>query len=460
MKEMSLNQIARACGGTYTGEDSKRHLEVSGIVIDSRKVEPGYLFIAIKGERADGHSFIPSVFAKGAACVLCERAPEYPAGPYILVESCLEALKSLAEYYRSTLSIPVVGITGSVGKTSTKEMIASVLEQKYKVLKTEGNFNNEIGLPLTIFRIREEHEAAVLEMGISDFGEMTRLSRMAKPNLCVITNIGLCHLENLKDRDGILKAKTEMFGEAQPGAQVILNGDDDKLITLRESRSPTPCFFGLDPSGDLYAKQIENLGLDGTRCTFVTRAGSFTAHIPIPGRHMVYNALAGIAVGLALDLTLEQIRTGIENLTPVSGRNNLIHTGKWTILDDCYNANPVSMCASLDVLSCALGRKVAVLGDMGELGENEKLLHYNVGCHAADAGIDAVFLAGELSKETARGIGAKNPSLTFRHFDTREELISALPLLLSKGDSILVKASHFMEFEKIVDYLKKAGSEP
>lgn len=460
MKEMSLNQIARACGGTYTGEDSKRHLEVSGIVIDSRKVEPGYLFIAIKGERADGHSFIPSVFAKGAACVLCERAPEYPAGPYILVESCLEALKSLAEYYRSTLSIPVVGITGSVGKTSTKEMIASVLEQKYKVLKTEGNFNNEIGLPLTIFRIREEHEAAVLEMGISDFGEMTRLSRMAKPNLCVITNIGLCHLENLKDRDGILKAKTEMFGEAQPGAQVILNGDDDKLITLRESRSPTPCFFGLDPSGDLYAKQIENLGLDGTRCTFVTRAGSFTAHIPIPGRHMVYNALAGIAVGLALDLTLDQIRTGIENLTPVSGRNNLIHTGKWTILDDCYNANPVSMCASLDVLSCALGRKVAVLGDMGELGENEKLLHYNVGCHAADAGIDAVFLAGELSKETARGIGAKNPSLTFRHFDTREELISALPLLLSKGDSILVKASHFMEFEKIVDYLKKAGSEP
>lgn len=460
MKDMSLNQIARACGGTYTGEDSKRHLEVSGIVIDSRKVEPGYLFIAIKGERADGHSFIPSVFAKGAACVLCERAPGHPAGPYILVESCLEALKSLAEYYRSTLSIPIVGITGSVGKTSTKEMIASVLEQKYKVLKTEGNFNNEIGLPLTIFRIREEHEAAVLEMGISDFGEMTRLSRMAKPNLCVITNIGLCHLENLKDRDGILKAKTEMFGEAQPGAQVILNGDDDKLITLRESRTPTPCFFGLEPSNDLYAEQIENLGLDGTRCTFVTRAGSFTAHIPIPGRHMVYNALAGIAVGLALDLTLEQIRTGIESLTPVSGRNNLIHTEKWTILDDCYNANPVSMCASLDVLSCALGRKVAVLGDMGELGENEKLLHYNVGCHAADAGIDAVFLVGVLSKETARGIGAKNPSLTFRHFDTREELISALPLLLSKGDSILVKASHFMEFEKIVDYLRKTGNEP
>ena len=458
MKEMSLQQIARACGGSYTGEDSQKNREVLGVVIDSRKVEPGYLFVAIKGERVDGHSFIPAVFAKGAACVLCERAPEHPAGPYILVDSCLNALKSLAEYYRSTLSIPVVGITGSVGKTSTKEMIAAVLGQKYRVLKTEGNFNNEIGLPLTIFRIREEHEAAVLEMGISDFGEMTRLSRMAKPNLCVITNIGLCHLENLKDRDGILKAKTEMFGEAQPGAHILLNGDDDKLVTLRESRTPTPCFFGLDPSNDLYAEQIENLGLEGTRCTFVTKAGSFQAHIPIPGRHMVYNALAGTAVGLALGLSPEEIKAGIESLTPVSGRNNLIHTEKWDILDDCYNANPVSMCASLDVLSCALGRKVAILGDMGELGEHEKLLHYNVGCHAADAGIDAVFLVGELSRETARGIEAKNPDLTFRHFDTKQELIEALPLLLSKGDSILVKASHFMEFEDLVAYLREAGT--
>ncbi|MCI8374729.1 MAG: UDP-N-acetylmuramoyl-tripeptide--D-alanyl-D-alanine ligase [Lachnospiraceae bacterium] len=458
MKEMSLQQIARACGGSYTGEDSQKNREVLGVVIDSRKVEPGYLFVAIKGERVDGHSFIPAVFAKGAACVLCERAPEHPAGPYILVDSCLNALKSLAEYYRSTLSIPVVGITGSVGKTSTKEMIAAVLGQKYRVLKTEGNFNNEIGLPLTIFRIREEHEAAVLEMGISDFGEMTRLSRMAKPNLCVITNIGLCHLENLKDRDGILKAKTEMFGEAQPGAHILLNGDDDKLVTLRESRTPTPCFFGLDPSNDLYAEQIENLGLEGTRCTFVTKAGSFQAHIPIPGRHMVYNALAGTAVGLALGLSPEEIKAGIESLTPVSGRNNLIHTEKWDILDDCYNANPVSMCASLDVLSCALGRKVAILGDMGELGEHEKLLHYNVGCHAADAGIDAVFLVGELSRETARGIEAKNPDLTFRHFDTKQELIEALPLLLSNGDSILVKASHFMEFEDLVAYLREAGT--
>lgn len=458
MKEMSLIQIARACGGTYTGDEACKYREVDGIVIDSRKVESGFLFVAVKGARVDGHSFIPTAFAKGAAAVLCEQAPEHPAGPYILVDSCLEAIKRIAEYYRSTLTIPVIGISGSVGKTSTKEMIAAILSQRYRVLKTEGNFNNEIGLPLTIFRIREEHEAAVLEMGISDFGEMTRLARMARPTVCVLTNIGLCHLENLKDRDGILKAKTEMFDQAQPGAQIIVNGDDDKLITLRDTRSPRPVFFGLDPSLDLYAKNIENLGLSGTRCTFVTKSGTFEAQIPIPGRHMVYNALAGTAAGLALGLTTDEIRSGIESLTPVSGRNNLIHTEKWDILDDCYNANPVSMAASLDVLSCALGRKVAILGDMGELGENEKLLHYNVGCHAADAAIDAVFLVGELSKETARGIEAKNPSITCRHFDTKEELLKTLPLLLTKGDSILVKASHFMEFPEIVEWLKQNGN--
>lgn len=458
MKEMSLIQIARACGGTYLGDENQKHTEAAGVVIDSRLVEPGFLFVAVKGARVDGHSFIPTAFAKGAAAVLCEQVPDHPAGPCIQVDSCLEAIKKLAEYYRSTLTIPVIGISGSVGKTSTKEMIAAILSQRYRVLKTEGNFNNEIGLPLTIFRIRPEHEAAVLEMGISDFGEMTRLARMARPTICVLTNIGLCHLENLKDRDGILRAKTEMFDQAQPGAQIILNGDDDKLITLKDTRSPRPLFFGLNPELDLHAEQIENLGLAGTRCTFVTKAGSFEAQIPIPGRHMVYNALAGTAVGLALGLTTEEIRAGIESLTALSGRNHLIHTEKWDILDDCYNANPVSMAASLDVLSCALGRKVAILGDMGELGENEKLLHYNVGCHAADAGVDAVFLVGELSKETARGVEAKNPSITCRHFDTREELINTLPLLLSKGDSILVKASHFMEFPEIVEWLKKNGN--
>jgi len=265
MKSMSLREIAAACGGTYVGAEEKLDLCVSGVAIDSRKIEEGYLFVPIKGARVDGHTFIPQVMEKGALCTLAEQSPE--GYDHILVESCEQALKDLAEHYRKALDIKVVGITGSVGKTSTKEMIASVLSQKFNVLKTAGNFNNEIGLPLTIFQIREEHEIAVLEMGISDFGEMTRLAKMARPDICVITNIGLCHLENLGDRDGILKAKTEMFAYRQPDAKIILNGDDDKLITVKEWDGCEPRYFGLSDAHDAYAKDVKSLSLKGTSCT-------------------------------------------------------------------------------------------------------------------------------------------------------------------------------------------------
>lgn len=454
MKHMTLEKIAAVCGGTYIGPEEKRSVKITGAVLDSRKVEPGNLFFAVKGERVDGHIYIPSVFEKGAACCICQVLPENPAGPCIVVSSSLQALKDIAEYYRSTLTIPIVGITGSVGKTSTKEMIAAVLSQRYDTLKTLGNFNNEIGLPLTILQIQDHHEAAVLEMGISEFGEMHRLSKMARPGICVFTNIGLCHLETLGDRDGILKAKTEMFDFAQPGAKIIANGDDDKLITLKETKVPAPTFFGMNPEHDLYAQNIENLGLDGVRCELVCGSNITQVTIPIPGLHMVANALAGAAVGLSLGLTWDEIKAGIQSLTPVSGRNNLIHTDKWTILDDCYNANPMSMCASLDVLSNALGRKVAILGDMKELGANEKLLHYNVGCHAADTGADVLILTGDLALEIQKGALAKRPDMKVHWFATRDEMQNSLPALLEQGDSILVKASHSMQFEKIVAALQ------
>ena len=348
----------------------------------------------------------------------------------------------------------MVGITGSVGKTSTKEMIASVLGVKFNTLKTAGNFNNEVGLPLTVFNIREEHEAAVLEMGISDFGEMHRLSKVARPNICVITNIGLCHLEFLGDRDGVLRAKSEIFDFAAAGAKTIVNGDDDKLHTLK-SREDLDCtLFGMDPSNDVYAKNIENLGLDGLKCDISTPAGEFSAHIHIPGMHMVYNALAGTCVGLACGLTLEEIRAGIENAQTISGRNNIIHTKDYTIMDDCYNANPVSMKASLDVLSSALGRKVAILGDMGELGANEREMHFGVGEHAAKKQIDLLLCVGSLSEETVKGALSVNPDMNAVLFETKEKLLEQLPELLNKGDSILIKASHFMQFDKIVKVLE------
>ncbi len=461
MKNMTLENIEKACGGRYIGTEAEKKTEVLGVVIDSRQVESGYLFVAIPGEKVDGHKFIPDVFAKGAAAVLSEQQLEDPAGPYILVESTTKALRDLAEYYRKSLDIKVVGITGSVGKTSTKEMIASVLSEKYRVLKTEGNYNNEIGLPLTIFKIRAEHEVAVLEMGISEFGEMHRLATMANPDICVITNIGLCHLENLKTRDGILKAKTESFAHLKKDGIAILNGDDDKLSTVRQVGDKEPVFYGMeekmeyreDAKKSVYATGVENLGLYGMQARIHTPEGERDVRIPIPGEHNVYNALAATAVGLSLGLSLDQISAGILKAKTIGGRTNLLNTGSMTVIDDCYNANPVSMKASIDVLATAEGRKIAVLGDMGELGENEKKLHYEVGEYLAKKEIDVLFCAGELSEEIAKAAQKESKTCEVYYFETRDALLEQLLPFLKKGDTVLVKASHFMEYPKIVKAL-------
>lgn len=461
MKNMTLENIEKACGGRYIGTEAEKKTEVIGVVIDSRQVGSGYLFVAIPGEKVDGHKFIPDVFAKGAAAVLSEQQLEDPAGPYILVESTTKALRDLAEYYRKSLDIKVVGITGSVGKTSTKEMIASVLSEKYRVLKTEGNYNNEIGLPLTIFKIRAEHEVAVLEMGISEFGEMHRLATMANPDICVITNIGLCHLENLKTRDGILKAKTESFAHLKKDGIAILNGDDDKLSTVRQVGDKEPVFYGMeekmeyreDAKKSVYATGVENLGLYGMQARIHTPEDERDVRIPIPGEHNVYNALAATAVGLSLGLSLDQISSGILKAKTIGGRTNLLNTGSMTVIDDCYNANPVSMKASIDVLATAEGRKIAVLGDMGELGENEKKLHYEVGEYLAKKEIDVLFCAGELSEEIAKAAQKESKTCEVYYFKTRDALLEQLLPFLKKGDTVLVKASHFMEYPKIVKAL-------
>ena len=376
---------------------------------------------------------------QGALATLSERPLGEVDFPYIQVESSLQAVKDLAAYYLEQLQIPVVGITGSVGKTSTKEMIAAVLEQKFQVLKTLGNFNNELGLPLTVFRLREKDEIAVLEMGISDFGEMHRLASIAQPNTCVITNIGTCHLENLGDRDGVLKAKTEVFDHLKPDATVILNGDDDKLVTVKEVQGRRPIYFGLNEEFPLYADEIESKGLKGIACRIHTPKGTFSVVVPIPGHHMVYNALAGTAVGLAYGMELSEIQKGIESLQSLSGRFHIIENEKYTIVDDCY-------------LKDAMGRKVAILGDMGELGENEKELHREVGTFAGNCGIDLLICVGTLAKEIAGA--AKESSIQAKKqleavsFDTLEEQVK-------QGDTILVKASHFMNFGKIVEALQK-----
>lgn len=458
MKNMTLENIAKACGGTYVGSDEERKVEIKGAVTDSRQVEDGYLFIPIKGARVDGHDFIPQVIEQGAAAVLSEKELADCPKPYILVESCEQALKDIAEFYREQLNIPIVGITGSVGKTSTKEMIASVLSQKFNVLKTAGNFNNEIGLPLTLLRIREEHEAAVVEMGISDFGEMHRLAKMAKPDICVMTNIGICHLENLKTRDGILKAKSEIFDFLKPEAHVVLNGGDDKLATVGNVKGIVPLYYSIEgeaqrEAADITADGIKNLGLKGMETELHTPMGTCKVHIPIPGKHNIYNAMAAVGVGMALGLTLDEMKAGIESVETIGGRTNLLDVDGMVVIDDCYNANPVSMRASIDVLKNGLGRTIAVLGDMGELGENERQLHYEVGQYASESQIDILFCAGTLSEEMARGAKEDGKCQVF-YFKTRDEMIPELLKCLKEGDTILVKASHFMDYPKVVEEIK------
>ncbi|MCI6698686.1 MAG: UDP-N-acetylmuramoyl-tripeptide--D-alanyl-D-alanine ligase [Lachnospiraceae bacterium] len=399
---------------------------------------------------------------------------------WIEVTDTQEALRKIAEEYLKILGTPVVGITGSVGKTSTKEMIASVLQTHYRTLKTEGNFNNGLGLPLTVFRLREEHEIAVLEMGVSHFGDMDQLAQIARPDTMVITNIGTCHLEFLKDRDGIMRAKTEVFRYMKPSGHVILNGNDDKLRTIEEVNGNRPLWFGvasdtegtedlcvgekmdypgnLPASGLVCAADIRPLGFEGTRCTIRTPKGSFEVKVPVPGLHNVSNAAAAAAVGLVYGLSLEEIRKGIESAETISGRFRILKTEDWTVIDDCYNANPVSMKSSLSVLSGGKpeeGRRVAILGDMGELGEDEAALHKEVGAYAAGC-CDRLIAIGTLSRQIYEEALQKKTTLSAVWYPDVDSFLEKKDAEVKKGDIVLVKASHFMGFSRIVDALTKS----
>lgn len=456
MRNMTLENIAKCLNKSLCGAAGKEQQEIVGAVLDSRKVEEGFLFFATRGEKVDGHSFIPQVAEKKAALVICEEAPTVEI-PYILVEDTFVALKEVAALYREQLSIPIVGVTGSVGKTSTKEMIAAALGAKFNVLKTQGNFNNEVGLPLTILSIRDEHEVAVVEMGISDFGEMHRLSRVARPNVCVITNIGQCHLENLIDRDGVLKAKTEIFDFMQEDGYVVLNGDDDKLATVKEVKGKAPYFFGLDRDDvsiekTAVATHIQNHGLFGSDFKMTLFGQELPASVPLPGQHMVINALAAATVGKLLGMEEEDILKGIASVQATGGRSNIMKLADKTVIDDCYNANPVSMKAAIDLLMMAQGRKVVILGDMFELGTDELALHREVGMYAAMARLDGMIFIGNLSKEMYEG-AAKLRAMP-QYYPDKEAFFAAHKPEDFADATVLVKASHGMHFEEIVEWLK------
>lgn len=466
---LTVRQIAEAAGGrlVYRGserENSFLDRQVDSVVLDSRKVTAGGVFVATAGERVDGHSFVMSVFEKGALLAIVQREPEETETwqSYLLVEDTLQALKAIAESYRKSLTLPVVGITGSVGKTSTKEFIAGVLSEKYRVLKTEGNYNNEIGVPLTLLRIRPEHEVAVVEMGISDFGEMHRLSRMVRPNIAVITNIGQCHLEKLKDRDGVLRAKTEIFDFMPQDGKICLNGEDDKLRTVAAAGGRKILFFGTtgDEAYTVYATEVQSRGLWGSTATLHNAAGeSYEIEIPLPGAHMVLNATAAACVAEHLGLTAEEIRSGLKKVEAVGGRNNLVRTESYTLIDDCYNANPVSMKAGIDLLCMADTVTAAILGDMFELGEGSDAMHAEVGAYAAQKGVNCIICVGKSSLHMYNAAKKEGTESRVFYFGTREELLTALGketgALLPEGSTVLIKASHGMRFAEVVGRLRE-----
>ena len=419
--------------------------------IDSRAVKSGDIFFAVKGENTDGHQYIKKAAELGALCSICERDTGDDCNR-IVVEDSLAALRRIAVSHRDRLSIPIVGISGSVGKTSTKEAIAAVLSVKYNTQKTAGNYNNEIGVPLTLLSINDSYEAAVVEMGISDFGEMERLASFARPDICVLTNIGLCHLENLGTQEGILKAKTEMFKHRNKEGVIVLNGDDPLLNTIEEVDGTKPVRFGYSGRCDVRVENVVSKGLLGTDFDLVIGdRDRINCHCDIPGAHGAVNAACAAAVGLQLGLSREQIRQGIAAVKALPGRSNIIHTDEYTILDDCYNANPVSMRAALDMLSLWDGRKVALLGDMFELGTDEERLHFEVGEYAAQKGADLLLAVGDLASKIAEGAlsAGMDPAAVIRFKDTGEAKEKVLQYL-KKGDALLIKASHGMHLEKIV----------
>lgn len=479
---LTINEIAKACGGTLVlqGEGADGDACVTSVAIDSRKAEAGGVFVAVPGERVDGHGFVGSVYEKGAALAVVQKAPEEVErehgvstdrwGSYLLVKDSLQALRDMAEAYRKKLDVKVVGITGSAGKTSTKELTAAVLSEKYRVLKTEGNLNNEIGVPLTLLRIRQEHQVAVVEMGISDFGEMHRLSKMARPNICVITNIGQSHLKDLKTRDGILKAKAEIFDFMAEDGEICLNGDDDKLIQLKEFNGHKPHFFGLggDSSEEVLAEESAGRGLWGSDATMLMKKGVWRngketedvrvrIHIPLPGSHMVLNAAAAACVAALLGLEGEEIAAGMAKAEPVEGRDNLIRLPRNTFIDGCYNANPASMKAAIDLLALADTKKVAILGDMFNLGEKSGDYHGEVGAYAAAKGVDLIICVGEESRRMFEE--AQNAHAMY--FPERADLLGVLEKeleeLVPEGATVLVKASHGMEFIQVLDFLREAA---
>ena len=448
MTPCTAREICAAVGGTLLQDSGA---PVTGVTTDSRAVQPGELFIPLVGERFDGHAYIGKALEGGAAGCLTAAAPEtlLPGKLYIQVADTRLALKALASWYRDKFDLPVVQVTGSAGKTTTKEMIASVLSQRYNTLRTEGNFNNDIGAPLTLLRLMPEHQAAVIETGMNHFGEIRYLGEMVRPDIAVITNVGDAHIENLGNtRQGILRAKCEIFENLTPEGVAVLNGDDELLNTVTLPQTILRCGVG-DGCG-VRVTDIDDRGLEGVACTVTIEGEHYRLTTSAPGRYMIYPMAMAAAIGRRLGLTGEEIAAGVAAYTTVGSRMHLIRLpGERLVIDDCYNANPQSMAEGLRMLAASPARhRVAVLGDMGELGQLTAQAHRDMGALTRRLGLTAVAVG-----EKMHALTETNPQAQW--FATVEEAMPAIRQLFTPGTAVLVKASHAMHFERIVKELEK-----
>lgn len=434
-------------------------LTVSGICTDSRKIKPGELFLALKGEHFDGHHFLQEAVKAGAAAVLVmEETGPFGDTPLIRTNDTLKALGAIARFHRQRFKAPVIGITGSNGKTTTKDLVAAVLSQKFTIVKTEANYNNEIGLPLTLLEMDHQTEAVVVEMGMRGLGQIQNLANIAEPEIGLITNIGQAHLELLGSQANIAKAKGELLQSLPPNGIAVLNGDDPWIRQMSIPHQVHPIWFGLDSSDLDYQGFITRdtgheilFQVDG-------KGDKFEISLPLPGRLNVYNALAAVAIGRILGLSIPEIQQGLAAPALTGGRLKVLNHNQLRIIDDTYNASPVSVKAALEVL-CRMsgpGKKIAVLADMLELGDASINFHFNVGVYAAELGVDHLLAYGDLARKYVEGFTSITPGKA-EYFSNKSDLIRALKAMAHPGDSLLVKGSRSMKMEEVVEALANEG---
>jgi UDP-N-acetylmuramoyl-tripeptide--D-alanyl-D-alanine ligase len=446
MMAMQLSQAAEVLSGRCVSADAAFH----GVSTDTRQLQPGSLFVALRGPNHDGHDYLDAARARGAAAAAVSRVTQTPL-PQLEVEDTRLALGRLAAWWRARFALPVVAVTGSNGKTTVRSMTHAILSRAGRTLATEGNLNNDIGLPLTLFRLGPEDRYAVLEMGANHPGEIDYLACIAQPDIAVITNAGPAHLEGFGDVAGVARAKGELFARLGPQGVAILNADDRYAPLWRELACHCQVVeFGLQADAAVRADWLGDVA--GSRVALVTPWGDAEFHLPLPGRHNVMNALAASAAALAAGAGLESVVSGLESLSPVAGRFTVHRLPQGvTVIDDTYNANPGSLQAAIDVLATAGGETWLVLGDMAELGPGARELHAEAGRRARAAGVDRLFTLGELSRAAAESFGAAAAA-----FDTVEDLVAALGSQVHDGLHVLVKGSRRMRMERVVQTLGAA----